>query len=133
MTEITSYNFLQRIRNLLCNTDYLELSKDFVHQNLDNQVAAGPKALDLTSIRLKDTIEVLEPLVERMKGKTKPKGVHVICSQEDCAVPREQESECMLQTVVGHCPASGGVMSSDSPVLLSPTATSTSSARSSSP
>lgn len=43
--EITSYNFLLRIQNLLCNTDYLELSNDFVEHNLDIRVAAGPKAL----------------------------------------------------------------------------------------
>lgn len=40
MAEITSYNFLHRIRHLLRTTNYLELSKDLVEHNLDNQVAA---------------------------------------------------------------------------------------------
>ena len=45
VTEITSYNFLNRIRNLLSTADYIDLSKDLVAAYLDNRVAAGPKAL----------------------------------------------------------------------------------------
>ena len=80
MAEITSYNFLDRIRNLLCTTNYLELSKDLVQHNLDYWVAAGPEALDLTLNRLKNTVALLDPLVEKLKGKVKLKGVHVIGS-----------------------------------------------------
>ena len=56
MGEITSYNFLLRIQNLLCNTDYLELSQDLVENKLDNWVAPGRKALDLTLNWLRKTI-----------------------------------------------------------------------------
>lgn len=48
MTEITSYNFLNRIRNLLSTADYINLSGNLVTANLDKRVAAGPKALELT-------------------------------------------------------------------------------------
>ena len=48
MTKITSYNFLNGIRNLLSMADYIDLSGDLVTANLDNRVAAGPKALELT-------------------------------------------------------------------------------------
>ena len=71
MTEITSYNFLNRIRNSLRSADYIDLSQDLVAANLDNRVAAGPKALDLTLNQLRNTISVLEPIMENMKGKTK--------------------------------------------------------------
>ena len=36
---------------------------------------------------------VLELLVEKKKGTTKPKGVHIIGSQEDDAVPEDQDTE----------------------------------------
>ena len=48
MAEITSYNFLHRIRNLLSTMDYMELTKDLIDNDLDAQVAAGEKALELT-------------------------------------------------------------------------------------
>ena len=40
-----TYSFLHRIRNLLCTTDYLELLRDLVQDNLDAPVASGPEAL----------------------------------------------------------------------------------------
>ena len=70
--EITSYNFLHRIRNLLSTTDYMELSKDLIDNDLDARVAAGEKGLELTLGRIKKTIALLEPMVEE-KSKTKPK------------------------------------------------------------
>ena len=69
MTEIISYNFLHRIQNLLSTADYIDMSKDLVVANLDNRVAAGSKVLDLMLNRLKSTIAVLEPVVEKTKGK----------------------------------------------------------------
>ena len=98
MAEITSYNFLHRIRNLLCKANYLELLKDLVQHNLDNQIAAGPKALDLTLSRLRNTIVVLEPLVEKLKGKPKQKGVHDIRSQENATPSEYQEVEQVYTT-----------------------------------
>ena len=87
MTEITSYNFLHRIRNLLSTADYIDLSMsmDLVAANLDNRVAAGSKALDLTLSRLKNTIAVLEPVMEKLKGKGKTRSVHTVGNQEDPA------------------------------------------------
>ena len=76
VAEITSYNLLYRIRNLLSMTDYMELSKDLIKHNLDNRVLAGEKALELTLNRIRKTVAVLEPLVEKLKGKPKPKSVH---------------------------------------------------------
>ena len=105
MTKIVSYNFFHQIQNLLCNTYYPELSNDFVNRNLDNRVAAGPKALDLTLSRLKKTIMVLEPLVDKMKGKPKSKGVHVIGNQED-AMLKGQEREVVY--AVDSQPAQSG-------------------------
>ena len=80
MAEISSYNFLHRIRNLLCTTDYLELSRDLVQNGLDARVASGPDALRVTLNRLKTTIAVLEPVVEKVKGKVKTKSAHVVDS-----------------------------------------------------
>ena len=68
MAEISSYSFLHRIRNLLCTADYLELSRDLVQNGLDARVASGPDTLRVTLNRLKTTIAVLEPVVEKMKG-----------------------------------------------------------------
>ena len=95
VAEITSYNILYRIRNLLSMTDYLELSKDLVEHNLDNRVAAGEKALELTLNRIRKTVAVLEPMVEKLKGKPKPKSVHTIGNQEECALiePRPEGRE----------------------------------------
>ena len=87
VVKITSYNFLHRIRNLLSTTDYLELSKGLVKHNLDNGVAAGEKALELTLNRIRKTVVVLEPMVEKLKGKPKPKSVHTIGNQEGAPLP----------------------------------------------
>ena len=76
--EITSYNFLHRIRNLLITTDYMELSKDLIDNNLDARVAAEEKALELKLGRIKKTIALLEPMVEKSKTKPKVKSVHPI-------------------------------------------------------
>ena len=78
MAEISSYSFLHRIQNLLCTADYLKLSRDLVQNGLDARVALGPNALRVTLNRLKTTIAVLEPVVEKMKGKVKSKSVHVV-------------------------------------------------------
>ena len=56
VVEITSYNFLHRIRNLLSTMDYMDLSKDLMENNLDARVAAGDKALELTLSRIRKTI-----------------------------------------------------------------------------
>ena len=82
MAEISSYSFLHRIRNLLCTTDYLELSKDLVQHDLDARVASGPDALRVTLNRLKNTIAVLEQVVKKMRGKVKPKSAHVVHSRD---------------------------------------------------
>ena len=81
MAEVSSYSFLHRIRNLLCTTNYLELSRDLVQHDLDARVASGPDALRVTLNRLKTTIAVLEPFVEKMRGKAKPKSTHVVDSR----------------------------------------------------
>ena len=73
MADVSSFSFLHRIRNLLCTTDYLELSRDLVQHGLDAQVASGHDALRVTLNRLKTTIAVLEPVVEKMRGKVKSK------------------------------------------------------------
>ena len=83
MAEISSYSFLHRIRNLLCTTDYLELSRDLVQHGLDARVASGPDALRVTLNRLKTTIALLEPVVEKMRGKAKPKSTHVVDSRDN--------------------------------------------------
>ena len=57
--EITSYNFLHRIRNLLSTTDFMKLSKDLINNDLDIRVAAGEKALELTLGRIKKAIALL--------------------------------------------------------------------------
>ena len=82
MAEITNYS-LHQIRNLLCTTNYLELSKDLVQHNLDAHVASGHKALRVTLNRLKNTIAVLEPVVEKMRGKVKTKSAHVVDSRDN--------------------------------------------------
>ena len=82
MAEISSYSFLHRIRNLLCTADYLELSRYLVQNGLDARVASGPDALRVTLNRLKTTIAVLEPIVEKMKGNVKPKSAHVVDSRD---------------------------------------------------
>ena len=83
MAEITNYSFLHRIRNLLCTTDYLELSRDLVQHDLDARVASGPEAFRVTLNRLKNTIAVLEPVVEKMRGKVKTKSAHVVDSRDN--------------------------------------------------
>ena len=65
--EKTSYNFLNRIMNLLSTTDYMKLSKDLIDNDLDARVAAGEKALELTLGRIKTTIALLKPMVEKSK------------------------------------------------------------------
>ena len=82
MAEISSYNFLHRIRNLLCTTDYLELSRDLVANGLDARVASGPDALRITLNRMKTTIAVLEPVVEKLKAKPRVKSAHVVDSED---------------------------------------------------
>ena len=56
VAEITSYNFLHRIRNLLNTIHYMDLSKDLIENNLNARVAAGDKALELTLSRIRKTI-----------------------------------------------------------------------------
>ena len=92
MAEISSYNFLHRIRNLLCTADYLELSRDLVQNGLDARVASGPDALRITLNRLKTTIAVLEPVVEKVKGKPKMKSAHIVDSED-----REDASNAQLK------------------------------------
>ena len=83
MAEITNYSFLHRIRTLPCTTDYLELSKDLVQHNLDAWVASRPEALRVTLNRLKNTIALLEPNLEKMRGKVKTKLAHVLDSRDN--------------------------------------------------
>ena len=68
---------------MLCTTDYLELSKDLVQHDLESRVAPGPKALRVTLNRLKNTIAVLEPVVEKMRDKVKMKSAHVVDSRDN--------------------------------------------------
>ena len=81
--EITSYNFLHRIRNLLSTVDYIKLTKDFIDNDLDACIAAGDKALELTLGRIRKTIALLEPMVEKLKEKPKPRSLHTINTVED--------------------------------------------------
>ena len=83
MAEISSYSFLHRIRNLLCTTDYLELSRDLVQHGLVARVASGHDALRVTLNRLKTTIAALEPVVEKMRGKVKSKSAHIVDSRDN--------------------------------------------------
>ena len=83
VAEITSYNFLHRIRNLLSTTDYMDLSKDLIKNNLDTRVAAGDKALELSLSRIRKTIALLEPMVEKLKTKLKAKSVHTVGSMDE--------------------------------------------------
>ena len=83
MAEVSSYSFLHRMRNLLCTTEYLELLRVLVQQGLDARVASGPDTLRVTLNRLKTTIAVLEPVVEKMRGKAKPKSTHVVNSRSN--------------------------------------------------
>ena len=89
VTEITSYNFLNRIWNLLSTADYIDLSDDLMTANLDNLVAAGPKALEITLTRLRKTISVLEPVVVNLKGKTKIRSAHTIGVVEETTQPEQ--------------------------------------------
>ena len=82
MAEVTSYSFLHRIRNMLCTADYLELSKDLVQHGLDARVASGPEALKVTLNQLRNSIAVLEPVVEKLRGKPRTKAVHTVDSSE---------------------------------------------------
>ena len=107
MAEITSYNFLHQIRNLLCNNDYLELLSDFINHSLDNWVAAGQKALKLMLSLLRKTIMVLEPYVDKITGKPKSKGVHVINTQEEDNIPEDQEIEAVYSIVNSRTAQSG--------------------------
>ena len=45
-------------------------------------MASGPDALRVTLNRLKTTIAVLKPVVEKMKGKVKPKSAHVVDTRD---------------------------------------------------
>ena len=65
--------------------DYIDLSRDLVDANLDNRVAAGLKALELTLKRLQNIISVLEPVVENMKGKAKSLSIHTVGAMEEPA------------------------------------------------
>ena len=76
--EITSYNFLHRIRNLPRTVDYMELTKDFIDNELDACVPAGDKALELTLGRIRKTIVLLEPIVEKLKVKPKPRSLYTV-------------------------------------------------------
>ena len=76
--EITSYNFLHRIRNLLSTMDYMELTKDLIDNDLDARVAVGEKALELILGRIRKTIALLEPMVEKLSTKPKTKSLHTV-------------------------------------------------------
>ena len=89
VAEITSYNFLHRIRNLLSTTDYMDLSKDLIENNLDARVAAGDKALELTLSRIRKTIALLEPMVEKLKAKPKPRSVHMVEPMDEFPIPTQ--------------------------------------------
>ena len=62
----------------MSTTDYMELSKDLIDNDLDARVSAEEKALELTLGRIKKTIALLEPMVEKSKTKPKVKSVHPI-------------------------------------------------------
>ena len=81
--EITSYNFLHRIRNLLSTVDYMELTKDFIDNELDPRVVARDKALELMLGRIRKTIALLEPMVEKLRAKPKPRSLHTINTMEE--------------------------------------------------
>ena len=57
-------------------TDYMDLSKDLIEN--DARVAAGEKALELMLSRIRMTIALLEPMVEKLKTKPKMKSVHTV-------------------------------------------------------
>ena len=82
MAEVSSYSFLDRIRNLLSTSDYLELLRDLVQHDLDAKVVSGPNALRVTLNRLKTTIAVLEPVIKKMRGKVKLKSTQVVDSRD---------------------------------------------------
>ena len=58
------------------------MSRDLVQHDLDAREASGPEALKVTLNRLKTTIVVLEPVVEKMRRKVKPKSTHVVDSRD---------------------------------------------------
>ena len=72
-------------------TYYIDLSNDLVTANLDNRVAAGPKALEITLTRLRKTISVLEPVVENLMEKTKTKSTHTIDVVDEPTQPGETQ------------------------------------------
>ena len=76
--EITSYNFLHRIRHLLSTVDYMELTKDFIDNDLDARVAAREKALELTLGRIRETNALLEPMVKKLRMIPKTKSLHTV-------------------------------------------------------
>ena len=137
-TEFTSYNFLNRVQNLLSTADYIDLSDDLVIANLDNRVAAGPKVLEITLTRLRKTISVLEPVVENLKGKTKIRSAHTIDVVEETTQPepfiREKPSDWKYSSTTSLSRAvSGGNKTSSSPAPWTPTPMNYSSAKPSSP
>ena len=71
---------------------HMERSKDLVEHNLDNHVTAREKALELILNRIRKTVAVMEPMVEKLQGKPKPKSVNTIGNQEEC-VPVEPRPE----------------------------------------
>ena len=93
VAKITSYIFLHRIRNLLSTTDYMDLSKVLIKNNLDARVAARGKALELTLSRIRKTIALLEPIVEKMKAKPKARSIHTIEPMEEFPIPTQVRTE----------------------------------------
>ena len=61
----------------------MELTKDFIDNELDTRVAARDKALELTLGRIRKTIALLEPMVEKLRAKPKPRSLHTIDTVED--------------------------------------------------
>ena len=61
---------------MLSTVDYMELTKDFIYNDLDARIAAGDKALELMLGRIRKTIALLEPMVEKLKVKPKPSSLH---------------------------------------------------------
>ena len=72
----------------------MELTKDFIDNDLDARVAAGDKALELTLGRIRKTITLLEPMVEILRVKSKPKSLHTVdIIEESLHTPRTSRWE----------------------------------------
>ena len=71
----------------------MDLSKDLIENNLDARVAAGDKALELALSRIRKTIALLEPMVEKLKAKPKPRSVHTIEPMDEFPRPTQVWAE----------------------------------------